>query len=107
MSSSPSSWSRMNVFGWYLRRSRSRSSPRSSPNDSCTCSRTPVIASRTFFRPAAASLARGGSRGVGGGGQPLRTEDEQGRQPENDDLAPADRVEHGRSLLRRFQPRRP
>src|SRR4051812_23462121 len=52
----------MNVRGGYLRRSRSRSSGRSSPRESFTCSRTPRIAARTFFRPAAASLARSGSR---------------------------------------------
>ena len=55
--SSSKSWLRMKVFGWYLRRSRSRSSGRSSPSDSLTCWRTPVIAARTFFRPVAASLA--------------------------------------------------
>src|SRR3954452_10790870 len=52
----------MNVFGWYLRRSRSRSSAKSSPIDSLTCWRTPVMASRTFFSPCAASLAIPGSR---------------------------------------------
>src|SRR5687768_7993432 len=52
----------MNVFGWYFRRSRSRSSDRSSPRDSLTCSRTPVIALRRRLIPVAASLARPGSR---------------------------------------------
>ena len=91
-SSSPSSWLRMNVFGWYLRRSRSRSSGRSSPSDSFTCSRTPVIADRTFLRPVGGVL--------GQAGQPLRAEDEQRGEREDDDLAPADRVEHRRSRLR-------
>src|SRR3954468_17874046 len=52
----------MNVFGWYLRRSRSRSSAKSSPIVSDTCARTPVMASRTFFSPLAASLASVGRR---------------------------------------------
>ena len=88
-SSSPSSWLRMNVFGWYLRRSRSRSSGRSSPRDSFTCSRTPVIAVRTRLRP--------DGRVLGEVGQPLGSEDEERAEGQDDDLAPADRVEHRRS----------